>query len=117
MGASEGVYQPERGFKTGDGDFILLAGARYHPFRLTTVLWERQNVDAVDIHLEMLDGDKVYTIDEYLACTDKYYTWPNEDSPCPLTFVPDQRIRLRVTGAEEDEVQSAVITWAELGVV
>ena len=117
MGASEGVYQPERGFKKDAGTFELVAGAKFHPFRLTTVLWERKLVNAVDIHLEMLDGDKVYTIDEYLACADKYYTWPNEDSPCPLTFVPAQRIRLRVTGAVDGEEQSAVITWAELGVV
>jgi len=117
MGASEGTYQPERGFKSGAGTFELVAGARYHPYRLTTVLWERLKVNAVDIHLELLDGDKVYTIDQYLACTDKYYTWPNEDSPCPLTFVPDQRVRLRVTGAIDGEVQSAVIVWAELGVV
>lgn len=117
MGASEGTYQPERGFKSGDGTFELVAGGRYHPYRLTTVLWERKNVSAVDVHLEMIDGDKIYTIDEYLACTDKYYTWPNEDSPCPLTFVPAQRIRLRVTGALGTEEQSAVITWAELGVV
>lgn len=117
MGSSEGTYQPERGFQSGEGEFILLAGARYHPYRLTTVLWKRKNVNAVDVHLELIDGDQIYTIDEYLACTDKYYTWPNEDSPCPLTFVPDQRVRLRVKGATASEVQSAVVVWAEMGVV
>jgi hypothetical protein len=117
MGASEGTYQPERGYKNGAGDFILEAGARYHPFRLTTVLWQRKNVNAVDIHLEMLDGDKVFTIDEYLTCTDKHYSWPNEDSPCPLALVPSQRVRLRVTGANATEEQSAVVVWAELGAV
>jgi hypothetical protein len=117
MGASEGTYQAEHGYQTGVGEFKLEAGARYHPYRLATVLWQRANVNAVDIRLEVLDGDKVYTIDEALAAADKFYTWPNENSPCPLALIPGQRVRLRVTGANVTEVQSAVINWAELGAV
>jgi len=117
MGASEGTYQKEFGFLAGEGEFVMEAGARYHPFRLATVLWQRKNVNAVDLFLEIVDGDQIFTIDEYLTSTDKHYSWPNEDSPCQLSLVPAQRVRLRVKGATATEIQSAVIVWAELGAV
>jgi len=117
MGASEGTYQPERGFMSGAGDFSLVAGARYHPFRLATILWERKNVTPVDIFVEVLDGDKVYGVDQVLGCTCKLYAWPNSASPFHIYLVPGMQVRFRVTGAVAGEVQSAVIVWAELGAV
>ena len=116
MGASEGVFQTEREFKIGAGDFALLAGARYHPFSLRSVLYERQNLGAVDLFLEVVDGDRVYQIDSATAMTDRFYSWPNTDSPEKFDLTPPQRVRLRVIGgANPAENQSAAITWAELG--
>lgn len=117
MGASEGTYQPERGFKKDAGDFVLEAGARYHPFRLATILWERKLITPVDIFIEVLDGDKVYGVDQVLGCTCKLYSWPNSASPFHVCLVPPMRVRFRVTGAVAGEDQSAVIVWAELGAV
>lgn len=117
MGASEGTYQPERGYKNGEGDFELVAGARYHPYRLATVLWQRKEIDPVDIFLEVLDGDRVYAVDQVIGCTCKLYAWPNSASPFHICLVPDMRVRFRVTGALAAEEQSAVIVWAELGAV
>jgi len=117
MGASEGVYQVEREFKVGAGDLVKLAGARYHPFRLATVLWERKEIDAVDIFLEVVDGDRIYKIDEVLGCICKFYAWPNSASPREIYLVPDMRVRFRVIGAQAAENQSVFLTWAELGAI
>ncbi len=117
MGASEGTYQPARAYKSGAGEFTMVFGARYHPFRLATVLWERKEIDPVDIYVEVLDGDKVYAIDEVIGCVCKKYAWPNSAAPSLLYLVPDMQVRFRVTGAQAAEEQSVLAVWAELGAV
>jgi hypothetical protein len=112
MPVSEGTFQTERGFKVAAGAFELLAGARYHPFSLRTVLWERADAAAIDLFLEIVDGDRVYEIDSVLGTADKKYHFPNARATKALDLVPAARVRFRTSGGTN---QSAAITWAELG--
>lgn len=116
MGASEGVFQVERDFRTSE-DINLVAGARYHPYSLRTVLWKADAAGAPSLFVEVVDGDRVYVIDSEVAFAGTTYQWPNAKSPHPKDLVPPQRIRFRTTGMGAVAVKHSVaVTWAELGV-
>lgn len=114
MPVSEGVFQVERDFKTGV-NLGFLAGAKYHPFSARTILWHADAAGAVDIFVEIVDGDIVYELDRVLAFAGQNYSWPNARSPEKIDLVPAQRIRFRTAGVGGAVKHSVAITWAELG--
>jgi hypothetical protein len=115
VGVSEGTLQVERDFKTGV-NLNFDAGARYHPFSARTILWKADAAGAVDIFVEIVDGDRVYELDRLLAFAGQVYSWPNARSPEKMDLVPAQRIRFRTAGIAGGVKHSAAITWAEIGV-
>jgi hypothetical protein len=112
-GLSEGVFQTEHDYKEG-ADIDFPVGARYHPFSARTVLWEASAAGAVDLFIEVVDGDRVYEIDKVAGFAGTKYSWPNQRSPEKMDLVPAQRLRFRTVGIAGGVKHSVAITWAEL---
>lgn len=116
MGVSEAVFQKEFEFAKDTVQLgAKLFGARYHPFSMRTVLWQRVSGGAMDLFLEVVEGDRVYIVDQVLATVLKSYVFPNARTPEKVDLVPGARYRFRTLGAPIGEDQSVVTTWAELG--
>lgn len=114
MPLSEGTLQVERDFKTGV-DFNFEALLRYHPFSARTILWKADAAGAVDIFVEIVDGDRVYELDKVLGFAGQSYSWPNARSPEKIDMVPPQKVRFRTVGIAAVK-HSVAITLAEIAV-
>lgn len=111
----DGVFQTDRDFKVGANNLDLVSGARYHPFSMRSVLWQRKTANAMDFFIEIVDGDKVYPVVSLPGTVLKSYVWPDAATPSKIDLTPAMRIRVRTNGAGPGEDQSAAVTWAELG--
>jgi hypothetical protein len=113
---SDGVFQTEREYAKG---IVPLGsakfGARVKPYSLRTVLWQRADATALDLFLEIVDGDRVYLIDTVAGTTLKTYVFPNSRTPAKLDLNTPQRIRFRTGVPAVAEDQSVAVTWAEEG--
>ncbi len=116
MSVSEAVFQDEHEFAKDTTELgAKLFGSKFHSFSLRTLIWQRKNAGAVDLFLEMIDGDRVYVIDSVLATTSKSYVFPNARTPNKVDMVRSQKYRFRTSGSLAGEDQSTDTVWAELG--
>jgi hypothetical protein len=113
---SDGVFQTEREYATGATQLgAKKFGARVKPYSLRTVLWQRSQAAAIDLFVEIVDGDRVYLIDTVAGTTLKSYVLPNARVPSKIDLITPQQIRFRTAGAAAGEDQSVAVTWAEEG--
>lgn len=113
---SDGVYQTQREYaKDATQLGATLFGARIKPYSLRTILWQRKNAAAMDLFVEIVDGDRVYLVDTVAGTILKSYVFPNSRTPAKLELNTPQQIRFRTAGAAAGEDQSVAVTWAEEG--
>ena len=110
---SEATFQATR-TATADGVALeIIGGGPFRNYSLRSILWNRVGVGAMDLILEVLDGDTAYEIEHIVGTAATQYHWPNAATPYQMSFVIPQRIRFKTTGAVPGITQSAVMVWAD----